>query len=164
MPGVQVESCCRKGQTMHTIAWWSNVAILSLASAIDIRTRRIPNWLSVPFFVAGMVAQVVANGWQGLGDGIAGTAVALSLFGPACFLGWMGMGDLKLAAGVAAWIGTRQFLFAFVAMGMVGGVLAAAAALRHGVLWTPPRTAREKELAIPYAPAIAIGALFSFFL
>ena len=87
------------------------------------------------------------------------------------------MGDLKLGAGVAAWVGPNQAIFAFIMTGVVGGVMAVAYALRHR---SPNRPADAAEgmmfgqasrneagpnaraLSIPYGPAIAAGALFSF--
>ena len=103
---------------MHTIAWWSNLAVLAAASGIDIYTRRIPNWLSLPYLAGGAPAQSLATGWPGAATSLAGAAVAFLLFAPGCYLRLMGMGDLKLAAGVAAWIGPQQFLLAFIVTGV----------------------------------------------
>ena len=97
----------------------------------------------------------------------------------------MGMGDLKLAAGVGAWVNPSQFVMAFIVTGIVGGIMAACYALRHpsldrcmdstGELVVQPAKGRippqadvrlgsSRALSIPYAPAIAIGTLFSFFM
>lgn len=167
---------------MHTITWWAYVAVLVVASGIDLATRRIPNWLSIPFLVAGLVVQTGSAGWRGLGQSMAGMGLAVMLFGLPCFLRAMGMGDLKLAVGVGAWIGPGQFMMAFVVTGIVGGVLAVFFALGRRSLGRcldnagelvfhlskgriPPhediRLASETR-SIPYAPAIAAGALFSF--
>jgi len=168
---------------MQTIVWWSNVVVLVAASVVDLGTRRVPNWLAVPFFLAGVAVRAAA-GWHGLGQSLAGVGLALLLFGPPCFLGAMGLGDLKLAAGVGAWIGPSQFLLAFIVTAMVGGIMAVCYALWHGSLgkcldntgelvvdFTKGRLRQHedirlnsaKALSIPYAPAIAIGTLFSFF-
>src|SRR3954469_15441602 len=111
---------------MNSIAWWPNVVVLVLASGIDLRTRRIPNWLSIPFLLAGMIVPAIVGGWGAFRDSFAGFALALLLFGIPCFLRAMGMGDLKLAAGVGAWIGPSQFWLAFIVTGIVGGVMAVA--------------------------------------
>ena len=167
---------------MHSIAWWPNLIVLLLASGIDLRTRRIPNWLVVPFLASGWLAQAVSHGFSGAWHSLAGTAMAGLLFGVPCFLRAMGMGDLKLAAGVGAWIGPGQLVTAFIVTGIVGGILAAGYTIWHGSLGTSldktgdlmadlvhfrvlphAQTARDTALSIPYAPAIAIGTLFSFF-
>jgi prepilin peptidase CpaA len=93
----------------------------------------------------------------------------------------MGMGDLKLCAAIGAWIGPSQMLFALVVTGIAGGIIAAGYALRRkslsrslegaadlaGRLWGKrgqDRLALDRPgaLAIPYAPAIAIGTLFAY--
>jgi prepilin peptidase CpaA len=92
----------------------------------------------------------------------------------------MGMGDFKLAAGVAAWIGPGQFLTATVLTAIVGGMMAVVVSLWRGTLagslertgdllklkaQAAPRMGSDAARAqsIPYAPAIAAGALLSFF-
>jgi prepilin peptidase CpaA len=117
---------------VNSNAWWPNLIVLLVASGIDLRTRRIPNWLSVPFLLSGVVVQSITGGWLGLRDSLEGFGLALLLFGPPCFLRVMGMGDLKLAAGVGAWIGPSQFIMAFIVTGMVGGVMAGFYAARDG--------------------------------
>jgi len=156
--------------------------VLVVASGIDVRTRRVPNWLVVPFLVAGLVVQSIRDGLPGTGHSLAGIGLACLLFGFPCFMGAMGMGDLKLAAGIGAWIGPAQFITASVFTALAGGVLAVGWALWHGSLGasldsagdllTPWRARRSEarrnvrdataETAIPYAPAIAVGTLLSF--
>jgi len=163
---------------MLSIAWWPNVIVLVLAAGIDIFTHRIPNWLVVPFLVAGLVVQSIHGGLPGAGRSLAGMGVACLIFGIPCFLRAMGMGDLKLAAGVGAWVGPNQLLMALVFTGIAGGFLAVAYALGRGSLAMcldrtgdllrlrrdgKIRLGSPVAVAMPYAPAIAIGTLFSFF-
>ena len=42
---------------MHSIAWWPSVIVLAVATVTDLRTRRIPNWLVLPFLVAFLLMQ-----------------------------------------------------------------------------------------------------------
>lgn len=170
---------------MHSLAWWPIFAVLLLATVIDLRTRRIPNWLVLPLMVSGLAARWIVDGLPGLGRSLAGIGLALLLFGFPCFIGAMGMGDLKLAAGVAAWIGPMQFLMAFIVTGMVGGVMAVGYALHNRALGrcldnagelvvhlvkgrvpahADVRSQAARAISIPYAPAIAIGTLFSFWM
>jgi prepilin peptidase CpaA len=159
---------------VHSIAWWPNLGVLVLASIIDIWTRRVPNWLVLPFLASGIAVQIALSGWAGVGRSVAGIALALLLFGIPCFLGGMGMGDLKLAAGIGAWIGPAQLLFAFIMTSLAGGLLALLYAAARGILGeTLTRTGNllggerppghKEGPSIPYVPAIAIGTLFSFF-
>lgn len=169
---------------MDSIVWWSNFIVLVTASLTDLRSRRIPNWLVVPFLLTGLVVQSAANGWNGAAHSLLGVGLSILLFGVPCFLRAMGMGDLKLAAGVGAWIGPGQFFLAFVLTGIAGAVLAGSYALFCGSLGScldstgdllahfgksglrphaKVRLDNRAAVAVPYAPAIAIGTLLSFF-
>jgi len=96
----------------------------------------------------------------------------------------MGMGDLKLAAAVGAWIGPGQIFMAFIFAGILGGIFAVLYALWHRSLATcldstgdllahlarfrmrphdQIQLGAANSLAIPYAPVIAVGTLLSFF-
>jgi prepilin peptidase CpaA len=158
--------------------WWANFAALALASAIDIRTRRIPNWLAVPFLACGLAFQTATGGWRGAAAALAGAAVAGAWLIVPCWRGAMGMGDLKLAAGAGAWLGPQQAFLAMVLAALAGGVIALGFAMWRGQLGSSlnrtaglipglgnstPRPAHDAGgLSIPYAPAIAFGAMFSF--
>lgn len=81
------------------------LVLCAIAAVLDMRTRRIPNVLTVPFFLAGLVFQGVVNGWSGLGN--AGLAF---LFGfGSLYLLWLvgggGGGDVKLMGAVSVWLG-----------------------------------------------------------
>jgi prepilin peptidase CpaA len=169
---------------MHSIAWWPILILLVIATAVDIHSRRIPNWLVLPFLAAGVIVNTASHGVKGLGQSIAGIALAVAVTGVLCWLRGMGMGDLKLCAAVGGWIGPGQLCMALVATGIAGGVLALIWAACHGSLgaslegasdlvsafWTKgvhPHPSlvldNPSARAMPYAPAIAIGTLFSFF-
>ena len=169
---------------MHSIAWWPVLTMLVIATAVDIHSRRIPNWLVLPFLAAGVIVNTASYGMKGLGQSMGGIALAAAVAGVLCWLRGMGMGDLKLCAAVGGWIGPGQLGIALVATGLAGGVLALIWAACHGSLgeslegtgdlvsafWTKgvhphPSLVLDNPSArtMPYAPAIAIGTIFSFF-
>lgn len=169
---------------MHSAAWWPTVIVLAVAVFTDLRSRRIPNWLVFPFLLAGVAVSGWLGGWHGVGQSLLGLLLGLLCFGAIAFLGGMGMGDVKLCAAIGAWIGPAQLLIALVVTGIAGGVIAivwAAAGgflgelfrgtgdLVFGVRQRGLRAHPELVLAnprtrkMPYAPAIAIGTLVSFF-
>ena len=160
------------------------MTLLVTATVIDIWRRRIPNWLVLPFLAAGVTVTTVSQGVKGLGQSMGGIALAVAVAGILCWLRGMGMGDLKLCAAVGGWIGPAQMSIALVVTGIVGGVLALIWAVCHGSLsasldgssdllagfWTKgirphPSLVLDNPSArsMPYAPAIAIGTIFSFF-
>lgn len=167
---------------LHSIAWWPTMAVLAVAVFTDLRSGRIPNWLVLPFLVIGIAVSGWQHGWVGLGHSMEGIGLGTILFGFFYLLGGMGMGDVKLCAAIGAWIGPMQLMLALVITGLAGGVMAIAWAIRgkfvgdlfkgSGDLLFGKRGKKPEEkltlsnpLArkMPYAPAIAIGTLISFF-
>jgi prepilin peptidase CpaA len=123
-------------------------------------------------------------GWHGLGQSFAGLGLGLLVFGFLFWLGGMGGGDLKLCAALGAWIGPMQLFFAMVYAGMAGGIMVLCWAAfggffkelftgasdlvfglkQRGMKRDPELTlANPLKRRMPYAPAIAIGTLLSFF-
>ena len=119
---------------MHSIAWWPTVIVVLVATVTDLRSRRIPNWLVLPFLVAGFCVSGWMHGWHGILQSLEGFALGGVIYGLLCFLGGMGMGDVKLCAAIGVWIGPTQLLFALVMTAMAGGVMAFGWALAGGFL------------------------------
>lgn len=170
--------------SIHSVAWWPTVAVLAVATFTDLRSRRIPNWLVLPFMAAGVGVSVWTQGWQGLFQSFGGLGLGLLLFGVLAALGGMGMGDVKLVAAVGAWVGPSQLFLALVVTGLAGGVMALAwaafagflpellkgsgdllAGIKNRGLKPHPELvlANPRTRKMPYAPAIAVGTLLSFF-
>lgn len=170
---------------MHSIAWWPTLAVLFVATLTDLRDRRIPNWLVVPFLIAGLGVSVFANGAAGLGHSVLGLLVGGVATGVFYLLGGMGMGDVKLCAAVGVWVGPNQMALALVAIALAGGGLAILWAWSKGILadslgstgtllagfgkqglrpHAEVNLKNAKAHSIPYAPAIALGTVFSFFM
>jgi prepilin peptidase CpaA len=169
---------------MNSVAWWPTLIVLAIATFTDLRSRRIPNWLVLPFMVAGICVSGWLHGWAGIIQSLSGLALGALLLGILFWLGGMGMGDLKLCAAIGAWIGPMQLLFALVITSMAGGIMALCWAAAGGFLgelfqgssdlifgFAKRGLRPNPELSLnnprarkmPYAPAIAIGTIFSFF-
>lgn len=99
-------------------------AILILAAWIDGKELKVPNWITFPMVLAGLVYSAWAGGWSGLGFGLAGMATGLLCLLPLYSVGGMGAGDVKLMAGIGAWMGWQVTLQAFVVSVVVGAVMA----------------------------------------
>jgi len=169
---------------MNSVVLWATATLVLAAAVWDIRTRRIPNRLVLPFLVAGLVVSAGRYGIAGFASSMEGIGLAAGAVGVLCWLRGMGMGDLKLCAAVGAWIGFTQLAVALVITAMAGGVMAIVWAARHGALGESLDGAADlafgavrrgfrphpvlvldhpRARRIPYAPAIAVGTLFSFF-
>jgi prepilin peptidase CpaA len=129
--------------------------VLAVATVTDLRSRRVPNWLVLPFLLAGIVvspwrsdwssigqgfwlrtdwASIRQGFWHGFGQSLAGLALGFLIFGALFWMGGMGAGDVKLCAAIGAWIGPMQLLFALLVTGMAGGVMVLCWAVFGGFL------------------------------
>lgn len=146
------------------------VSIMVPALTCDLRQRRIPNFLSLAGFVAGLALHGWLDGWHGAGVALlSGLTLLLATFGLFA-LGWLGAGDVKLLAAAGAIGGNLNTALNIVlATGVVGGVLGLIMLLRRGAHnRTRPLIADHSVDAIshgahsvPYAVAIAIGTLLA---
>jgi prepilin peptidase CpaA len=118
-------------QASQAVVWFVS-AILVEAAVIDGLKLRVPNWLTYHFALGGLACAAWTGGWAGVGWSLAGLATGLVLLLPLYAIGGMGAGDVKLLAGVGAWMGWHVTLGAFVASAMVGAVLALLLIARSG--------------------------------
>jgi prepilin peptidase CpaA len=106
--------------------------VVLIAAATDLRTRRIPNWLTFAALPVGLAAQTIYGDgfWQGLLGACGGFAVLFALFA----IGASGAGDVKLFTVVGSFVGIRNMLMVFVLVALIGGIAAVAVSLRAGAL------------------------------
>jgi prepilin peptidase CpaA len=147
----------------------------ALGAAIDLRSRRVPNWLTLGITLAGLALAATRLSGLGLPGALGGFALGLAVMLPGHLIGATGAGDVKLLAALGTMLGPKATVFAFVYAAIAGGVLAVLVAMRRRTLdVTVARTAMlvrsrganvaEIEQAssdnrFAYAPAIAIGAV-----
>jgi prepilin peptidase CpaA len=113
------------------------MAALVLAGAAmlwDLRTRRIPNELTLGTAVVALGYGFFIGGPWGLLMATAGWLAGAALFFPLFALGGMGAGDVKLMAALGAWLGPADAVWLAIFASMAGGVVAAVVALHHGYL------------------------------
>jgi prepilin peptidase CpaA len=94
---------------------------IALCAIVDYRTKRIPNWLTVPAAVLGLAYSGLVSGGLGIGWSLAGFSIGMSLLILPWLLGGGGMGDVKMLAALGTWLGPLWILVAF----GLGSVLAA---------------------------------------
>ena len=160
--------------------------ILIVAAYIDGKELKVPNWITFPMVLSGLVYSSCIGGLEGFGAGLWGMTVGLLTLLPLYAVGGMGAGDVKLMAGIGAWLGATVTWWAFVATVVVGAVMAVIM-----VLWKKawdkhygnflmiimefftvkdPRKlseiARERKprmMLLPYGIPICIGSIGYFF-
>jgi prepilin peptidase CpaA len=115
------------------------VALFVLAAAVvDARTKKLPNWLTVPACLAGLVFHLVAGylgaapeflrighaegGWAGMGAGALfaamGFAVGFAVLFPLFLFANGKAGDVKLLAALGTWVGWFNILLVVIASGV----------------------------------------------
>jgi prepilin peptidase CpaA len=105
----------------------AGAVLLSLAAGwTDLRSRRIPNWLTVPGLLTGVAANTVLSGWSGLKTSLLGALVGLALLLPFVLLRSLGAGDWKLAGALGAFTGPAALVDLLLGSVLVAGVMAVA--------------------------------------
>ena len=100
----------------------------------DLASRRIPNWLTVSGFCAGIVLHLILSGTSGVWFSLKGAGMALVIYFPLFFLRAVGAGDAKLMAAIGSLAGPFNWLGIFFLTAMIGGVLAVILTLARGAL------------------------------
>jgi len=103
---------------------WFVSVVLVVAAVIDGLKLKVPNWITFPMILSGWLYSMAFFGWPGLAWSLIGTAVGLALLLPAYAIGGMGAGDVKLLAGVGAWVWGTITFYAFCVSAILGGVIA----------------------------------------
>ena len=164
---------------------YSGTATLAalLGAGFDLKSRRIPNLLTGPAFLAGVLLHLALDGWRGgmsaLGAGVLCGLVFVILY----MAGGMGAGDVKLMAAAGALAGMPNVASLLLLTALAGGVMAVALALMRGRLMQTLRnvvalTAHHHQaglrphpelnvenasmLRLPYGVAIAAGCSITF--
>jgi prepilin peptidase CpaA len=151
--------------------------VLVIASFIDIRSLRIPNWLTYSSLAWGIFYFSILKGYEGFFYSFSGAATGVALLMIPYLIGGTGAGDVKLIGAVGSFLGSKGVFSVFMVSSILAGfyalILIASRGLligtfkRYGIIlkrfiitqqfiYIPPNK-KEKELKIRYGLAIALG-------
>jgi leader peptidase (prepilin peptidase)/N-methyltransferase len=126
-------------------------AILVAIAAIDISSRRVPNWIVLPSTAIVLAAQIAFARGHAVECVVAALLAGLVLLIPNLISSaWIGMGDVKLAVLLGATLGwgvAGALEIAFISVLPVA-LVARARGRSHG-----------RAATLPFAPFMAFGAL-----
>jgi prepilin peptidase CpaA len=95
-----------------------------IAGWTDWRSRRIPNWLTVPALLIGLLLNGVSAGWGGVKTSLLGAGLGLLVLLPFVLLRSLGAGDWKLAGALGAFVGWEALVTLLIGSMFVAGVMA----------------------------------------
>jgi leader peptidase (prepilin peptidase)/N-methyltransferase len=142
------------GLTLELLAGLILISSLIAITAIDLEHQLIPDVITLPGIVTGLLASM-ASGWTSLVEALIGIVVAGGLFLVIILTtGGMGGGDMKLGAMLGAFLGWKVTLVALFLAVSTGGVFAMAILLLG-------RKGRKDP--IPFGPFLAAGGTAALF-
>jgi prepilin peptidase CpaA len=158
------------------------VVVLLSAVICDIWVAKIPNVITLPGMIIGILYHGAIHGVSGAVLSISGLLLGSVVFLPFYFLKGMGAGDIKLMGAVGALVGLKGVIPAIVFTALAGGIYALVFILCNpwilkryiycsvsilktlvlaGQLILPPLYEKGKRPKVRYGIAIAAGTLFS---
>ena len=101
------------------------LALLSgtAAACFDLRSRRIPNWLTFGSLLMGVALNSWQSGWAGTQAAVVGAALGFGLLLPFYALRAVGAGDVKLLAALGALVGAQVLVSVAVYGALAGGLM-----------------------------------------
>jgi prepilin peptidase CpaA len=151
----------------------------AVSAVYDVRTRRIPNFITLPAIVFGLLLHAVFGGWRQLATAAAGGVICGLIFLVFYLAGGMGAGDVKLITATGCIGGLSLIGHLLLMTALAGGVMALGLALyrrqmvetwrnmralvvHHQIMGLTPHPRfnidNEQTLRLPYALAIAAGS------
>lgn len=98
------------------------IIVLVAAAYFDLRTQRIPNFLTLPMFLIALIFHVATKGTAGFTFFLAGTSAGVGLLLLPYLMGGIGTGEAKLMGAVGAVVGAKGAFIAFIFSGIAGGI------------------------------------------
>lgn len=133
-------------QPMYTwIACGACGVATAIAAYTDATTGHIPNWITFPVIGAGILVCVLAFGWDGAQFSLLGAAVCFGMPYLMFRAGGMGGGDVKLFAGLGAFLGLRL------------GLEVELASMCIGAAWAVLKLARKGRLGAMLKNSLRVG-------
>lgn len=149
------------GVSLSFFYYFSFVAALIAITVIDLYHQIIPDVISLPGIVIGLLGSLVIpqiTFWSSLIGVLSGGG---SLFLVATVYQWlfkregMGGGDVKLLAMIGAFLGWKAVILTIFLSSFIGSIIGITVMLIKG---------KDFKYAIPFGPFLALGAVISLFL
>ncbi|MDP9050952.1 MAG: prepilin peptidase [Acidobacteriota bacterium] len=110
------------------------VACALVGSVFDVKSRRIPNFITFPSMLLGLALHLALGGWKQLLLSLAAGLICGIVFLLFYIAGGMGAGDVKLITAVGCIAGMPHVAYLLVLTALCGGAMAIVLALARGQL------------------------------
>ena len=155
-----------------------------VGSVFDVKSRRVPNFITGPALLFGLLLHLTRDGWQQLLTAALAGLICGVVFLLFYLAGGMGAGDVKLIAAVGCIAGLSNIGYVLLFTALAGGVMAiglaairgrlketffnvGASASHHGQAGLAPHpelnVLNSNTLRLPYALAIAAGCSLTLY-
>jgi Flp pilus assembly protein protease CpaA len=115
-----------------TASRYAVVAVVVLIAGLtDALWLKISNWLTLPLLAGGLLFHAFAPSQMGILFGLFGALFGFGLLVLFFIAGGMGAGDVKLLAGIGAWIGPHDVLVLFIVSAFLTGLASMALTAWH---------------------------------
>ncbi len=156
-----------------------------LGAAFDIKSRRIPNFITGPAILAGLLLHLSLEGWHGLFNSLSAGLLCGMIFLIFYLAGGMGAGDVKLITAAGCLAGFANVGYLLILTSIAGGVMGILVALLRGKLKSTLENVRmlfthhryqglnphpelnvrnNATIRLPYGVAIAAGCCLTLIL
>ena len=156
-----------------------------VCAVFDVRSRRIPNRITLPAMAAGLLLHSIGDSWHGLLSALGAGAICFVAFLIFHIAGGMGAGDVKLMTAVGCLAGMPYVTSLLILTAIAGGVMGVGLAVfrgklretlfnlgtiitHHGAAGLTPHpelnVRNGATLRLPYGVAIAAGCLLTQYL
>ena len=167
---------------------WTYPAIATVCalagSVTDVKSRRVPNVITIPAFALGLLLHLAFGGWREMLSSLAAGMICGLVFLVFYLAGGMGAGDVKLITAVGCIAGMSHIATILILTAIAGGVMAIGLALVRGRLQSTLMNVIElithhrqhglqphpdlnitngQTLRLPYALAIAGGCILTLY-
>lgn len=145
----------RFGLSLESAIYAALFSSLVTASMIDLRHRIIPDVITIPGTIAGLLASAFI-----LPNGIKGSVIGTLLGGGLFFIvaiasrGGMGGGDIKLIAMLGSFLGWINVIITIILSSFIGSVVGILMMIFLG---------KGRKYPIPFGPFLAVGGIISLF-
>ena len=111
----------------------ATASVCALAGSVfDVKSRRIPNFITMPAFLFGLALHLALGGWKQLLNAFAAGLICGLIFLVFYIAGGMGAGDVKLIMAVGCIAGLSHVAYLLVLTAICGGAMAVIYALMRG--------------------------------